>query len=97
MIILAGKRTRPRTCVGCGESTCKKELLRIVRNSEGKVKIDLSGRAPGRGAYICPDIKCLSRAKTKKTLEKALKINVSSEIYDQLEELIKAEDKQVGE
>ena len=97
MIILAVKRTRPRTCVGCGESTCKKELLRIVRTTDGKVKIDLSGRAPGRGAYICPDIKCLSRAKTKKTLEKALKINVSSEIYDQLEELIKAEDKQVGE
>ncbi len=73
-----------RVCVGCEELKNKKELIRVVLSPEGEISIDRKGKAPGRGAYICPDINCLEAAYKAKRLEKSLKHSVSSEIYETL-------------
>lgn len=78
------KRVRPRTCVGCGTESPKKGLVRIVRNPEGRLFVDATGRAPGRGAYLCPDPKCLQEARKKKALSKCLKIEVPPGFYDEI-------------
>ncbi len=63
-----------RTCIGCRQSKNKKELIRVVRNKEGNVFVDLTGKMNGRGAYICADSNCLEKAIKSKSLEKTLKI-----------------------
>ena len=73
----AGKKVPMRQCVGCGERKPKKELIRIVRPEGGEAELDRTGRKNGRGAYICPDIKCLEAAIRKKALERALEAPVS--------------------
>ena len=49
-----------RTCLGCGEKRPQQELLRFVAGREGRILLDKKGRLPGRGAYCCPDQKCLA-------------------------------------
>ncbi|EOD00621.1 RNase P modulator RnpM [Caldisalinibacter kiritimatiensis] len=79
------KRKIPlRKCLGCNESKSKRELIRVVRNKEGEVSIDLTGKASGRGAYICNDLECLEKAQKSNRLSKALKIQVPEEIYEKL-------------
>lgn len=74
-----------RTCTGCRQVKNKKELIRVVRDKEGRVFVDDTGRQNGRGAYICPDVMCLEKAVKNKGLEKTLKISgISEEIYEQL-------------
>jgi predicted RNA-binding protein YlxR (DUF448 family) len=64
----------------------KKELLRIVRNSEGEINIDPIGKLPGRGAYICKSVKCFDTAVKAKRLERAFKSKIPEEIYLKLRE-----------
>jgi len=78
------RRVRPRTCVGCGTESPKKSLVRIVRSPEGRFFVDVTGRAPGRGAYICPDLKCLQEARRKKALSRCLRIEVPPAFYDEI-------------
>ncbi|WP_250160224.1 RNase P modulator RnpM [Caloranaerobacter azorensis] len=87
------KRKVPlRKCVGCNEQKPKKELVRIVKNKEGVVSIDLTGKANGRGAYICRNIDCLEKAVKGKRLNRALETDIPQEIYIKLkEELAKNE------
>lgn len=81
------KRKVPlRKCLGCNEMKPKKELIRIVRSPEGKVDIDKVGKAPGRGCYICPNIKCLEAAVKANRVEKALETTVDAEIFKRLRE-----------
>ena len=75
-----------RTCCGCGGIFEKRELIRIVRTPEGEVKWDPSGRANGRGAYLCLSVDCFRKARQKKALERSLKTEIPEEIYDRLEE-----------
>ncbi|SKA76480.1 hypothetical protein SAMN05428976_102295 [Clostridium sp. USBA 49] len=82
------KKVPQRMCTGCMEMKPKKELIRIVRNKEGEVSIDLTGKKPGRGAYICDNIECLTKAFKTKRLEKNLEVKVSEEIYNKLKEEI---------
>lgn len=71
----------------------KKELIRIVRSPQGDIQIDLTGKKPGRGAYLCGKRSCFKLAKKSKAFERALKAPVSPEIYDRLEDdFIKVED-----
>lgn len=71
----------------------KKELIRIVRSPEGDIQIDLTGKRSGRGAYLCGKTSCFKLAKKSKAFERALKVPVSSDIYDRLEaDFIKVED-----
>ena len=78
------KRKRPRTCVGCGEESPKRELLRDIRTPEGEVRYDPTGRANGRGAYVCSCRECVVLAKKKKALSRALKTDVSENVYEDL-------------
>jgi len=85
------KRIPMRMCVGCRESKPKRELIRVVRSPEGEIHIDLKGKAPGRGAYICYNIECLEKAIKHKSLERALDEKISEQVYQFLRgELIKA-------
>lgn len=78
------KKVPYRMCVGCKEMKPKKELIRLVRTTEDKIEVDLTGKRSGRGAYICPDEECLQSAIKAKRLEKALQRPVSSEIFETL-------------
>ncbi len=79
------KKTPLRKCAGCGEMIGKKGALRIVRNKDGEVSIDLTGKKAGRGVYICQDLKCLELAKKRRGLEHSLKSAVPADIYELLE------------
>ncbi|MBQ3518865.1 MAG: YlxR family protein [Clostridia bacterium] len=79
------KKIPLRKCTGCCEMKPKKELVRIVRSPEGEIHLDSTGKMNGRGAYICPDLQCLQKAKKGRRLEKAFECSVPAEIYDRLE------------
>ena len=85
------KKVPIRTCVVSREARPKEELIRIVRDKDKNVSIDLIGKAPGRGAYLTRDRDVILKAKKTKILDKKLEVNIPDEIYDQLLELIKWE------
>ena len=78
------KKIPMRQCVGCREMKAKKELVRVVRSPEGEISLDFRGKAPGRGAYVCPQAECLRRAIKSRALERGLDCQIPQEIYDQL-------------
>lgn len=80
-----------RMCNGCTDMKPKKELIRIVKSPEGELSVDLTGKKPGRGAYICKDIKCLESAIKSKRINRNLETVVNDEIYNKLKEEIKNE------
>ena len=82
------KRQPQRTCMGCNEKKDKKDLIRIVKNKEGEVSIDKTGKQEGRGAYICDKIECLDKVIKSKRLERVLEIKISQEIYENLRGVI---------
>ena len=72
-------------CVGCDERKSKYDLIRIVYNrDDDSISIDKKGKAPGRGAYICPDVECLQKARKTNKIARSLKISISDEIYENL-------------
>lgn len=70
-----------RTCIACKSSKPKKELIRVVRAGE-EIKLDLTGKANGRGAYVCNDAACVEKLKKQKLLNRAFSCQVSDEVYD---------------
>lgn len=82
------KKIPKRMCTGCMEMKPKKELIRVVRNKEGEVSIDLVGKKPGRGAYICNDAECLEKAIKSKRLERNLETKFTDDIYEALKKEI---------
>ena len=78
------KKIPQRTCLGCGEIKPKQELIRIVRQTDGSIFVDKTGKANGRGAYICNNIECLEKAIKSKRLDKNFKIEINNEIYESL-------------
>lgn len=81
---MAERKIPQRKCTGCGEMKPKKELIRIVRSSEGVVSLDLTGKASGRGAYICKNHNCLLLSQKAKRLERAFSCAISDEIYNEI-------------
>ena len=77
------KKIPQRQCVGCRMMKNKKELIRILKTDEGII-IDDTGKKNGRGAYICPNEKCLKKAIENKGLERSFKMPVDKEVYDNL-------------
>ena len=73
-----------RMCVGCHEMKPKKELRRIVRSPEGEISIDLKGKKPGRGAYICRNAGCLGLAAKAHRLERAFSCKIPEDVYEKL-------------
>lgn len=86
----AGKKIPMRMCVGCRQMRPKKELLRIVRTPENEIRPDRTGKASGRGAYICPAAECLEKAQKIRALERALEHKVEPEVFLRLKEEITA-------
>ena len=80
------KKVPQRKCVGCSEMKDKKDLVRIVRSPEGEISLDLTGRKNGRGAYVCPNEECITKAVKEKRLERALEKAISEEVYKKLVE-----------
>ncbi len=85
---MAERKAVLRKCTGCGEMKDKRELVRVVRNKEGEISLDLTGKKPGRGAYICKDKKCLKQAQKAKRIERALSVTISPELYEVMEKEI---------
>ena len=79
------KKIPLRRCSGCGQSKPKKELVRVVRSPEGEISLDLVGKKPGRGAYLCPSAQCLAKARKAKRLERALDTQIPPEVYESIE------------
>ena len=75
-----------RMCVGCQEMKPKKEMIRVVKTPENSIEIDLTGKRPGRGAYVCPKEECMQKAIKARRLEKALHHVISTEIIDVLKQ-----------
>lgn len=86
------KRVPLRMCLGCSEMKPKKELVRVVRSAEGTVSVDLTGRAPGRGAYVCRRTDCLNKAIRSKRLEKNFGVAVAEDLTLSLKEALENAD-----
>ena len=77
-----------RSCVVTGEKCEKKDLIRVVRDNTGRVFIDTTGKANGRGAYLKRDIEVINKAKKNKILDRRLEVEVDNSIYEELESMI---------
>lgn len=82
------KKIPMRSCVVTGEKLEKRDLIRVVRDNTGRVFIDESGKANGRGAYLKRDIEVIKKAKQNKILDRRLEVEVPANIYEELEEMI---------
>ncbi len=82
---MKNKKVPMRQCVGCRELKNKKDLMRILRTPDNNVIFDDTGRMNGRGAYICPSVECLKKARKTKAIERSLDISIPDEVYDTIE------------
>ena len=82
------KKIPLRKCVATNEKLPKNELVRVVKNNEGKVFIDLTGKANGRGAYLKKSNEAIDIAFKKNSLGRALECTIDQEIYDELRKLV---------
>lgn len=73
-----------RKCTGCGEMKDKREMMRIVKDSEDRFSLDFTGKKPGRGAYVCKSVECLTKAEKNKGFERSFKMTVDKTIYEDL-------------
>lgn len=78
------KKIPQRQCMGCRERKAKRDMLRVVRMTDGNVSLDFSGKLNGRGAYICPDPACLQKARKAKALERSLETEIPEAVYERL-------------
>lgn len=82
------KKIPMRRCCGCNEQKPKKELIRVVRSAEGEISLDLTGKASGRGAYICNSLVCLQKARKSRRIDRTFEVTIPDGIYDKMEEEI---------
>ena len=78
------KKVPQRQCMGCRERKSKREMIRVVRSTDGTVHLDFGGKAPGRGAYLCPNPECLKKAMKANSLGRALEMEIPQSVYDAL-------------
>lgn len=86
---MKNKKVPLRKCLGCEERFPKKELIRVVKNKDEKIFLDKTGKANGRGAYICDRVECFEKAYKNKKLEKTFKAQIPEEIYINLKNELK--------
>ena len=79
------KKIPMRKCVGCGEMKEKKEMIRVIKTPEDDICLDTTGRANGRGAYICSSKECLLKAVKNKGLERSLKAQIPADVLERME------------
>lgn len=75
------RKVSTRTCTGCGSASTKRELVRFVRTPDGHVELDESGKADGRGAYLCVDPDCFELARRRRRLDSALRVSMQDDDY----------------
>ncbi len=80
------KKVPMRMCTGCGEMKPKKELVRVVRGTDGEISLDATGKKPGRGAYLCKNPDCLKKARKARRLERAFGSAIPETVFAKLEE-----------
>ena len=85
------KKIPQRQCMGCRERKNKRDMLRVVRQTDGGVTLDFGGKLNGRGAYVCPDIECLKKARKSRALERCLEVEIPQEVYDRMEREMEAQ------
>ena len=85
------KREARRMCTGCGEMFDKRTLIRVVKSPEGEVRLDITGKKNGRGAYVCNNLECLKKARKKRAFERAFSMKIDDEVYNKMEEEIVSE------
>ena len=78
------KKVPQRQCMGCRERKPKRDMIRVVRGTDGVVSLDFGGKMNGRGAYLCPNPECLKKAQKSKSLERSLEVPIPQEVYDRL-------------
>lgn len=83
--MLQTKKVPMRMCTGCSEMKPKRELVRVVKNKEGEISLDLTGKSPGRGAYVCRRSECLKKARKNRRIEKSFRCCIPDEVYDIME------------
>lgn len=91
------KKTPERRCIGCGQSFPKKELMRVVREPDGNVSLDFTGKKNGRGAYLCKKLACLKKANKQGRLGKNLQCEIPDELATALEEEITLFEKEASD
>lgn len=79
------KKVPVRMCVGCAQHKPKKELIRIVKNAQSEISLDLTGKQNGRGAYLCNCVDCLKKAQKNRRIERVFASKIPDEVYDFLE------------
>ena len=79
------KKIPQRQCMGCRERKNKRDLIRVVRGTDGNVSLDFGVKMNGRGAYICPNPECLKKVRKSKGLDRSLEVTIPEEVYDRLE------------
>ena len=84
----SAKQIKMRRCVNCREVKNKSELLRVVRTPEGNFTIDFTGKANGRGAYVCKNEICAAETKKRRKLDKSFKAALPADIYDKIIEAV---------
>lgn len=82
------KKVPERTCIVTHDKCMKKDLLRVVRCPDGTVKVDLTGKMNGRGAYVKKDLEVIEKARLSKVLDKHLEVNVTDDVYDEMKRVI---------
>ena len=82
------KKVPERTCIVTHDKCMKKDLLRVVRCPDGTVKVDLTGKMNGRGAYVKKDLEVVEKARLSKVLDKHLEVNVTDDVYDEMKRVI---------
>lgn len=85
---MGAKKTPARMCTACRETKPKNELVRIVKTPEGDIKLDLTGKLNGRGAYICKSAECLKKAQKIGALSRAFGTEIPSEVFAELERML---------
>ena len=85
------KKIPQRQCMGCRERKAKRDMIRVVRGTDGTVSLDFGGKMNGRGAYICPSPECLKKAQRSKALERSLEVEIPAEVYERLSKEIEVD------
>lgn len=79
------KKIPMRQCIGCGEMKPKKEMVRVIKTTEGEILLDRTGKKNGRGAYLCDNRECLDLAIKKRGLDRSFQMSIQKEIYEMLQ------------
>jgi len=99
--VMKPRKVPTRTCTGCATTSDKRRFVRVVRTPEGHVEIDPTGKANGRGAYLCADPDCFEMARKRRRLDSALRVSLKEDDYTRLrrdfDELVQDQSSQQGE